>query len=433
MALHRRLFFLLILAFPLQIGRHFWPEWSYLLGRRMDYLSPTMYVTDIIIFAVLVAWAVSAIRHPSNRQKTINTPMTALLIGALIVTFTNIYFAANTFVALYKWVKVYEYVLLGWYIVRTKVRVNEVAYPLMLAAVYSSFIGVLQFVLQRSLGGILWFLGERTFAIDTPGIARTPWCAGIANGCTLLLRPYATFSHPNVFAGFIAVTLPFFLVRLSRAKQWSVPYLMTGIGMLVTLAGLISSFSRSAWVVSIGILIATWHSIPFYKKPQKTMPLHARGIVLAVAILTGITLLSFPGATDESVTIRRLLNEIAVQIWMGSPVWGVGLGNFLTVLPLLTEYRSVLMLQPVHNIYLLFFAEIGIVGLLIVLALLHIIVRHRRLLIHEFFRNRNDWSLAALSLAGLLLLGTVDHYPLTLQQGQLLFVLFISLLIGRFV
>ena len=39
--------FLFLLAIPTQLGRHFWPEWSRVVGIRVDYLSPTLYLVDM--------------------------------------------------------------------------------------------------------------------------------------------------------------------------------------------------------------------------------------------------------------------------------------------------------------------------------------------------------------------------------------------------
>ena len=50
--IQRLLFFALILGIPTQFGRHFWPDFSFVSGVRVDYLSPTLYVTDILIFLI---------------------------------------------------------------------------------------------------------------------------------------------------------------------------------------------------------------------------------------------------------------------------------------------------------------------------------------------------------------------------------------------
>src|SRR3989344_9415701 len=49
-------FYLLILFLPTQLGRHFWPNFSFVSGIRIDYLSPTLYATDIFILLIFVFW-----------------------------------------------------------------------------------------------------------------------------------------------------------------------------------------------------------------------------------------------------------------------------------------------------------------------------------------------------------------------------------------
>ena len=42
------LLILFLLLIPTQLGKHFWPDWSSVLGIRIDYLSPTLYLVDIV-------------------------------------------------------------------------------------------------------------------------------------------------------------------------------------------------------------------------------------------------------------------------------------------------------------------------------------------------------------------------------------------------
>ena len=72
---------------------------------------------------------------------------------------------------------------------------------LLLGNLASSFLAWGQVFKGGSLGGIFWWLGERSFNLATPGITLAQV------GDHLLLRPYATFSHPNSLAGFLLVSL----------------------------------------------------------------------------------------------------------------------------------------------------------------------------------------------------------------------------------
>ena len=64
-------------------------------------------------------------------------------------------------------------------------------------------------------------------------------------------------------------------------------------------------------------------------------------------------------------------------------------------------------LQPVHNIYLLLLSEAGVIGLFMFLWIL--------------WRAKKHWVILIVFFLGL-----VDHYFLTLQQGQLLLVILLS-------
>jgi hypothetical protein len=52
------IFLTLLLLLPTQLGLHFWPQWASVFGMRVDYLSPTIYLTDIIIFLLAIIAAI---------------------------------------------------------------------------------------------------------------------------------------------------------------------------------------------------------------------------------------------------------------------------------------------------------------------------------------------------------------------------------------
>ena len=108
--------------------------------------------------------------------------------------------------------------------------------------------------MQHSLGGIFWFLGERTFTVDTPGIARFPLCLPSFFGCIEFLRSYATFPHPNVLAGYLAVGVPLLLnkqIAKYTNKQINKLNTVRKIAIVLGLLALVLTFSRSAVLVMI--------------------------------------------------------------------------------------------------------------------------------------------------------------------------------------
>src|SRR5205823_4369410 len=125
--------------------------------------------------------------------------------------------------------------------------------------------------------------------------------------------------------------------------------------------------------------------------------------------------------SEESVIQRQLLVNASWQMITEKPILGVGLGNFLPTLARIQKPLSLgLYLQPVHNIFLLIFAETGIAGLAFFLWFLAKTYSHLFLLIRKEKYARKLSLCFSLILSSALLLGLFDHYFLTLQQGQLL-------------
>ena len=421
MSLHRKLFFLLLVFLPTQLGYHTWPFWTYVLGRRIDYLSPTLYFTDVIVGVLLVIWCTQSIwksykKNDSNLygkilSNIIYNKRLFFVIPIVILVFVNIHFAINPYIALYGWVKIIEYVFLILYIFRQHVSVSQALLPLSVGVLYSSMIGIAQYGLQHSLGGIFWFLGERTFYIDTPGIARISVCQLFGSSCLLKLRAYSTFSHPNVFGGYLAVIIPL-LVHHWNQDHKRMYRLSAGIGSVA----LMLTFSRSSWVIAMFGIFGIW----IWKRMSSVTTFGL--IVACVVMLVGGFI--YAPVQEESVVVRQQLNVAALEIWKHSPYFGVGVGNFLVALPSSLVSKQVYFLQPVHNIYLLILAEIGLVGVGICLGVLLWLFDMVRL-------SKNSVHPLVFSIGSLMLLGLVDHYLLTLQQGQLLLVLISALFLSE--
>jgi O-antigen ligase len=121
---------------------------------------------------------------------------------------------------------------------------------------------------------------------------------------------------------------------------------------------------------------------------------------------------------SESVIIRNELALAAVAMWKSYPLIGVGFNAFLVQLPTILPARYLFFLQPPHSVYLLIASELGIIGAGCVIWCMY-------QLITRLLRLPNKLPLIILLLYGLL--GTIDHYPLTLQQGQLLTTLVVIL------
>ncbi len=428
--IHSFLFSLLVVLLPTQLGYHFWPEWSHVLGRRIDYLSPTVYLTDILILLTLGSWAWAVRksimyrvwRIESFRKKTHRIQYTVYAILFFIII--NIATSLSPIHSLYQWIKVLEYSLLAVYIIKTKPSKSHVVMLLSVALFYSSLIAIIQFYLQRSIGGPLWLLGERTFSASTPGIAQFPIVWEIGSWTLdlgLRLRSYGTFPHPNVLGGFIAITIPLLIGALKYTHlSWRSTHFFH-INIAISVVALLLTFSRGAWIVgTIGIIISLLQS-PSNEPRMKYNPIWKYGgAIVSSILLYGLFAVVHSGG--ESVVVRIALNESAISMWERYPWFGVGLGNFITALPSFLSSHFIYFLQPVHNIYLLLLSELGVVGIVL------LCVGSYRLM--PLIRSVSPHSARTMFLYALLaigVLGLVDHYPLTVQQGQLLLTVLLAL------
>jgi hypothetical protein len=371
----------------------------------IDYLSPTVYLTDLLVIGILISWWWQK-RKISKKHAIRNAFKKHWWLGAVFIfLFTNSLLAANNWAAIYKLVKLAEFAFLGFYISKENYSLFNVRYYLSWAVIYSSLIAVFQFIKQASLGGLFWWLGERSFNLITPGIARA-----VANG-QLVLRPYATFSHPNVLAGFVFISM---ILIGSRKNQGLVKWPALALGSLAV----ILSFSRSVWLV--GLLLGLWLAVNRWRREKGKILI---GLGLSLIFIGNFFHLVRDFSGQEAISQRLALAGVALEMIKANLFTGVGFNNFIFQLPSYwQQFGMTYWLQPVHNVFLLIAAEIGLTGLMIFLWCLFL--TFKRLL------TARRWSLAV-ALMMILMLGFFDHYWLTLQQTQLLLAIVFGLSWGE--
>jgi hypothetical protein len=360
--LHRYFFYLLIILLPTQLGLHFWPEWSHVLGRRIDYLSPTLFLTDVLVLLTLGSWLIEIGFRKANYELGImnygkkNITIIHASLFILLFVILNTVFSLSPSISINSWCKVFEFGLLSVYIGVTKPSRFRIQLAVTFAVFYSSLVAIVQFLFQHSIGGPFWFLGERSFSSMTGGIAQYSWCYPLfTSGCNLILRAYGTFPHPNVLGGFLAISIPFLLMHTKNSEPLRekifrfVRFLSISLGIIA----LVLTFSRSAVLVGIiGTLFVFFNNRSFTFRYST----HFWKIVIGIlAVLCMYVLFIVSDKSQESVAVRIALNQSAIDIWWMHPWLGVGLGNFIVALPSFLPAKFIYFLQPVHNIYLYYY------------------------------------------------------------------------------
>jgi O-antigen ligase len=426
------LFALFILFLPTQLGKHYWPDFSLVLGLRIDYLSPTLYVTDILLILLFFVWIANQLRTQKtlpvfrkSRGAALYTSFTAFLIISVVVS-------GNIGNGFYHIAKFLECSFAAYYTAKAvgkTISLENLAGILSIGVIGESLLAAIQYTLHSSVGGLIYFLGERTFNSGTPGIANAS-----ING-ELILRPYGTFSHPNVLAGYLVITMLMIIFYLFPSKNKLMKSLATTALFLGTSA-LLLTLSRVAitlWLLFI-LSFLIWQIRRTFTKSAKSAIVSILIFVLLLfsAWFTFSQTLSprflQTALTEEAVVQRSALITVAWHMITMHPLVGVGLGNFLPALAIARSPLSLeLYLQPVHNIFLLVAAETGLLGLSVFgwftySMYLKLLGRMRR----SKTKSREILGMISL-LTTLVILGQFDHYLITLQQGQLLFAMIVGL------
>ena len=243
------------------------------------------------------------------------------------------------------------------------------------------------------------------------------------------MRAYGALTHPNVLGGFLALaTLAGLWFWLSiyveaRATNWRGPKIkflvlklfLVLFALVIIILGLLFSFSRGAILAFILAMLFIFVTAIFHKQYLK-LQVVVKMMVLFVMLALFVNLL-FPGVwqarlqatgdLEQQSISQRLsgLDQINLQnkktLFFGQ---GLGANTYVNIQSSQAPYE----VQPIHNVFLLALAELGIVGLLVLLNLW-------RLFFWQGFKKIfNVWLLLFVALA------FFDHYLWTTWTGCLM-------------
>lgn len=323
---------------PTQLAYHYWPQFSFIYGIRVDYLAVTIYLVDVLIIASLF------FAFLQNKQK--NFKYLKNIYPLVLFAVFNTLFSISFWVTLVRWLKIFLYIAYGFYIYNNKNKIfNKLNLNLLFVQlVLVSVLGILQVVNMGSLNGLAYFFGERFFNSQTPGIALQDYFGRI------YLRPYSIFSHPNSLAGYVGLMLLF----LSYLKYKFNDFIKI-VGLIVVLVNLFLAFS-------VSVFVGLFFAFVIKKRIGKFVVLIIALSILVPWVLSTVGYQGLPSSISE----RVYLMDYALHISKNNLLLGSGLNTFVvdSYLYLILSSGSYL-LQPVHNIYMLALSEIGVVGIFI--------------------------------------------------------------------
>jgi len=397
------IFKLFIFLMPSQLAIHLWPNWTHVLGVRVDYLSIVLNLTDILL-VILIGYYFFL-----HKQKLIKSAKKYL--GVIVIVFflflINLLFTPYKEVTFFAWLKVFEMLVFLIFIIESEENLLFLSTkPFFVSYLSFGVIGLLQVLKNQSIGGLFWYLGERTFNLSTPLIATGSFLG------KEFLRSYSVFSHPNSFAGYYLVVGVLLLRKKALKKNYKL--LLVTIGTIV----LLITNSKAVLITTAIILFL----LPLSKKWEKLFQKLAKTLFL-IAIVFSFTLpviankLLSERNAPKYIYERLFMADISGKIISSNFLFGVGEGAYTKALGGHTSAVNNWFIQPVHNIFLLALGELGILGLMLFLYLI----------LKAFEKQKFKLNFLTIGLLVIIFTGSLDHYWLTLQQNRLLFTFILGL------
>ena len=400
-----------------------WQTRLFLNSSATEYGQISLYVLDFLLITLILLFVPEFVEGLRNSTKKSLNKWSLGYSMAVLITWSlmSSMWAPDQSVTLFKTLLIFKAVLLFWLVTRTFVSHYKASIAFIAGALVQAGVGIWQFLAQSAQGS-KW-LGMATH------VPATLVASVVEYADERWLRAYGALPHPNILGGLLAVAL-FVLLGLLLSKHkttWS-PLSETlffyGSAVVLT-AGLFFSFSRSAWLaLALGMLLI-FISIRSVTTSQRWQ----LGKVTLVIMVT-FTVLTFTylplfytritGTTrlEHKSTIERIDSALqARSIIHDNWLQGVGAGNYTQVIvragasPAPTEFRYI---QPVHNTWLLILAELGAIGLALIL------VTGYGLLVTFRENSFKSSLLHTTPLLALLIISLFDHYLWSLSVGLLL-------------
>jgi hypothetical protein len=385
-------------------------------GNYFEYSSIHLYATDVLIIVLLILWILrrSKLQLPA---KWIWQPMVLWLVWITVSSWYGLDWQNSLQQSVHYWL------MFGWllYLFNNVKDLRQIFWPFVWGVAFQAVWGIAEFVGNHDLG--MQILGESPLGPNQGGVAV------VGDEAHRQIRAEGLLPHPNMLGGLMVFSLiP--LMQLYCGAVWKQRYWLLAIVGLVGIA-LVLSFSRTSWAIAL-VTILVMTLIAFWKKREKIIWLPFVVLVLGVGITAGWQWSNVMGrfSTESRLEQRSIEDRIgSISDWKkvirGREFAGVGTSNYTLALIQLKPDQKVWIYKPIHNIYLLITAETGAVGLAIWLWMVVVV----GWLWFKLIRQDRINLCFGLPLVGVLGAGIVDHWPISFQQGRLLFFLALALII----
>jgi len=415
--------FLIVFLAPLNLFFKLTQTTAYVTGLLIDYLIPKFYLVDGLIICFLSVYLIKLILNKNyfkqNEVKIIQPSKNVFIFLAILTIFIiRQAFTENPIASVYFLLRLVELGSFFYILLKQKKEINKnsIFIAIILTLVFQSSLAIYQFHQQKSLFKYQ-VLGE-TKLTQYYGIAK-----GVFNGEEKIL-PYGTTAHPNNLGGVLVI---YIMVAFTLLKNECKTYLkyknlkstLLAFTLIPSLYTLYLTQSVSAVLTFnffiIAMLFSTFAEKINLQNLRTTIQKYFLHPLTFISLLTAFPLLiaylAELNPSSFSLTRRSFLNQAAWEMFIDNIWWGTGLNNFILQLGEYIHTRQIKnFIQPVHHVGLLFLAETGLLGILLLVYLIKL--------------NKKQLNLNKIFF--LIPIITLDHYLITQPAGLIsVFLLFL--------
>lgn len=255
-----KIVFYLLVFFAFFQGRLIW----HIFGAQFnEWTSAYLYLTDILIAAVIFLWLLRIYKNLSweNIKRGFGS-LDFVLVMFLIVSTLSIIVSNKFYLSFYSFFKIFEMALLFIYVSRNfkKLFSLERFWQVFIASASAqSVVAIIQSINQKSLG--LKYLFESPLNASIAGVAKID-VAG-----QKIIRAYGLVPHPNILAAILILALfglaYLFLKNYRSLKKWQ--KIIYGAALVLNSTALFFTFSRGVTLIGFLALIC-WAAIIFFRQ-----------------------------------------------------------------------------------------------------------------------------------------------------------------------
>lgn len=441
-----------------------------------EYGKINLYAVDLLLILIFLLWLVFAFlnrRIPKGKMDSKKLPLFLLSILFVLWAASSSFWAADKLLAFYWTVKIAEAMALFWLVLNLNLNFNYLTLSFILSGAIQAFLASWQFITQQTFSFKWLGLSYHDMSQAGTSVVQTDerrW-----------LRAYGGLPHPNILGGFLMATavlaISYYLSLYKKLeKLWSQispfekggfppnvdpplaergiykstpnpPFTKEGgikkigwrillvlIFYVIILIGLIFSFSRNGW---LGLTLAIFLFLLYSLKQKDKTNLFCLLKLALISALIFVSLFSiyqepflsrFQGKQklEQQSLVERTTYQKQSQNLREKHFWaGVGIGNYtLAVYQEINKNFPAKFYQPVHNVYLLIWSELGLVGLLLFLSI--IFYSLFLVLVQKTYRYFETWVYLTILISFLIMM-FFDHWLWSNHFGVLLFWLILAL------